>query len=80
MMAVRAADRLAALDMSIVLASTWLMVFARGRIVAAPCPLGPPELAFAAEFLRTLPEAGPVVLLVLSLLPPRGLEEAAAVM
>ena len=57
--------------------STWLIVLALGRIEPLTFPI---PLLVATEFFRTLPEAVPAVLLVLSRLPVRGREDGVVVM
>ena len=72
----RAAEELAAAIMPSVALSTWLIVFARGRIDAAPVAT---LLLLATEFLRTLPEPFAAVLLALSRLPFLGREDGVVV-
>ena len=70
------ADELAAASSPKVGPSTWLMVFALGRMVVAPVV---PEALFAIEFLRTRVEPPGAALLVLSRLVPLCLDGGMAV-
>ena len=71
------AEALAAAIIPSVALSTWLIVLALGRIEPL---IFPTPLLFAIEFLRTLPEAGPAVLLTLSRRAVRGREDGVVVM